>query len=363
MNDMVSLLQAVIRDQLQGFRTAELGVVTQVYSHVNTSDKNNYECDVRLRDSGLELKKIPTVTQRIGAVAVPNKDDLVMIQFLNGDIHSAFVTARVYNDTDRPPEAKPREFVYISPDKEEKGIRRVYMEFPNGNKFLLDDDKLVLEMGKTKVTINHDGAIELKSNDKKITLKDQNGNNMIEIKPQQGNIKVQGQTKVVVEAPQIDLVENATHPLVFGDNLLQYLNQLVQIFQTHIHPGQMAGPVPVTPAPPVPPFPPATPSLLSLKVKSGRNAKEFKMALTTDRMVSAIEEAFQKEWEKEKNTSLPDIGQEDRRLLFAGIARGILEYLENHQDDIFKSFWLRVPSAHSINYIVDGADLNYSEGS
>ena len=74
----------------------------------------------------------------------------------------------------------------------------------------------------------------------------------------------------MIEAPNIELVENATHPLVFGDNLLQYLNQLVQIYQSHVHPGELAlGVFPVTPAPPVPPFPPATPSLLSVKVKTG----------------------------------------------------------------------------------------------
>ncbi|HEU5098951.1 MAG TPA: hypothetical protein VFU22_08030 [Roseiflexaceae bacterium] len=41
------------------------------------------------------------------------------------------------------------------------------------------------------------------------------------------------------------------------------------MYQTHVHPGQMAGPIPVTPAPPVPPLPPATPTLLSMKVKTG----------------------------------------------------------------------------------------------
>lgn len=269
-NDLVTLIEAIIRDQMHSHKTAELGIVTKVYSHEKCSDKNNYECDVRLRDSGLELKKIPVLTQRIGAVAIPNINDMVFLQYLNGDIHSAVISGRVYNDQDRPPEAKPHEFVYISPDKEESGIRRIYIEFPNGNKLLLDDDKLVLEMGKTKVSINNDGEIELKSNNKKITLTDQSGNNMIEIKPQQGNIKVQSQTKVVVEAPQIDLVENAAHPVVFGDNLLQYLNQIVQLHLTHIHPGEMAlGIFPVTPAPPVPPYPPATPGLLSMKVKTG----------------------------------------------------------------------------------------------
>jgi hypothetical protein len=42
------------------------------------------------------------------------------------------------------------------------------------------------------------------------------------------------------------------------------------MFNTHLHPGELAaGVLPVTPAPPVPPFPPATPSLLSMKVKTG----------------------------------------------------------------------------------------------
>jgi hypothetical protein len=268
--DVIDLIQAVIRDQLRSFKTSELGVVTQVYSHESSSDKNNYECDVQLRDSALELKRVPVSTQRVGAVAIPNKDDLVLIHYMNGDIHSAVITGRFHNDKDRPPQAKPHEFVYISPDKPESGIRRLYLELPNGNKLLIDDDKLQFDMGKTRLTINHDGSVEIKSNDQPITLTDQNGNNKIEIKVPAGQIKVQSQTKVTVEAPQIELVENAAHPAVFGDNLLQYLNQLGQLYQTHLHPGEMAlGAFPVTPAPPVPPFPPATPDLLSMKVKTG----------------------------------------------------------------------------------------------
>jgi len=103
-----------------------------------------------------------------------------------------------------------------------------------------------------------------------IAVSDKNGNNIITIEVQQGKVTVKAAQKVVVEAPQIELVENATHPVVFGDNLLQYLNQLVQLYQAHTHPGELAlGAFPVTPAPPVPPFPPATPSLLSTRVKTG----------------------------------------------------------------------------------------------
>lgn len=103
-----------------------------------------------------------------------------------------------------------------------------------------------------------------------LTLSDQNGSNIMTIEVMEGKIKIMGQMKVVVEAPQIELVENSTHPVVFGDDLLQYLNQLVQTFNTHMHPGELAGGfLPVTPMLPVPPATPATPALLSVKVKTG----------------------------------------------------------------------------------------------
>ena len=111
--------------------------------------------------------------------------------------------------------------------------------------------------------------VTLDDGNQEITVSDQDGSNMVEIQVQQKKIMVKGALKVVVEAPQIELVENAAHPVVFGDNLLQYLNQLVGFYNSHLHPGQMAGTSPVTPAPPAPMFPPAVPSLLSMKVKTG----------------------------------------------------------------------------------------------
>ncbi|HEY8973282.1 MAG TPA: phage baseplate assembly protein V [Burkholderiaceae bacterium] len=102
-----------------------------------------------------------------------------------------------------------------------------------------------------------------------LTLSDANGSNLVTIRVDDGQIKVQAATKVIVEAPKIELVDGATHPLVFGDNLLQYLNQLVSLFNTHLHVGQTAIGIPVTPMQPVVPFPPAPPSLLSQRVTTG----------------------------------------------------------------------------------------------
>jgi uncharacterized protein involved in type VI secretion and phage assembly len=95
-----------------------------------------------------------------------------------------------------------------------------------------------------------------------ITLSDKDGNNLVTIAVEQGRVTVKGAQKVVVEAPQIELVENAAHPVVFGDKLLQYLGRLVAAYQTHTH-------TPSPPSPPSTPFPPATPDLISTKVRTG----------------------------------------------------------------------------------------------
>jgi uncharacterized protein involved in type VI secretion and phage assembly len=103
-----------------------------------------------------------------------------------------------------------------------------------------------------------------------ISVSDEDGSNLVTIEVQRGQVTIRGATKAVVEAPQIELVENATHPVVFGDELTNYLTQIVQIYQTHTHPGELAaGFIPVTPAPPVAPMPPPTPAILSTRVKAG----------------------------------------------------------------------------------------------
>jgi hypothetical protein len=112
--------------------------------------------------------------------------------------------------------------------------------------------------------------VALSDDGETIAVSDEHGTNLLKIRAQEGKVTLQAGMKVVVEAPQIELVESAAHPLVFGDDLLSYLNQLVQMFNTHTHPGELAaGIIPVTPAPPVPFFPPALPSLLSIRVKTG----------------------------------------------------------------------------------------------
>ncbi|MEO8148084.1 MAG: phage baseplate assembly protein V [Bacteroidia bacterium] len=180
---------------------------------------------------------LPYAGNNVGVHAIPEPGAGVWVEFEGGDPSYAIWTGGFWADDELP--------------KDEQGIKaKPSLRIIRSEKGLM-------------VSFNDDSET--------LTLSDSDGSNIMTIEVQDGKIRMQAALKVVVEAPQIELVEDSIHPLVFGDSLLQYLNQMVQIFNNHKHPGEMAGPVPVTPSPmPTLPFmPPPSPSLLSIKVKTG----------------------------------------------------------------------------------------------
>jgi Type VI secretion system/phage-baseplate injector OB domain len=111
-----------------------------------------------------------------------------------------------------------------------------------------------------------DAGLQISMNDaaQSITFKDMASLNSMSM--ELGLVQVQGKVLMVLDAPLIMHGQDAVHPAVLGDQLLLYLNQMVLMFNTHTHPGELAaGILPVTPAPPLPPMPPATPNLISIK--------------------------------------------------------------------------------------------------
>ena len=187
-------------------------------------------------ETGWALPAAPFAGDGIGVFAVPPPNSGVWIEFEAGDVSRPIWSGCWWGDGQLPEN--------------------------NGGTAATPAIKIVRSEQGLMLTLDDDGQT--------IHMSDEDGQNMLEIQVQPGRITIKGATKAVVEAPQIELVENATHPVVFGDQLLQYLNQIVQLYQTHVHPGELAlGILPVTPAPPVPPLPPATPALLSTRVKTG----------------------------------------------------------------------------------------------
>ncbi len=102
-----------------------------------------------------------------------------------------------------------------------------------------------------------------------LTLSDHEGSNLMTIGAANGTITIRGNMKVIVEAPSVEIIENAFHPAVFGDELVNYLGQVVSLFNSHMHPGESCSAGPVTPAVPLPTLSPPPPAILSQKVKTG----------------------------------------------------------------------------------------------
>jgi uncharacterized protein involved in type VI secretion and phage assembly len=187
-------------------------------------------------DTGWALPAVPYAGPGVGTWAIPPVGAGVWIEFEGGDVAYPIWSGCWWAGDQRP--------------QDQNGTKAV---------------------PSLKVLRSQDGlTVALDDDAHTISVSDANGSNYLEITVDQGTVKLEATAKVVVDAPIIQLVENSTHPLVFGDQLLTYLNQLVTLFNTHIHPGEMAlGTLPVTPMIPAVPFPPADPSLLSLKVTTG----------------------------------------------------------------------------------------------
>lgn len=186
-------------------------------------------------DSGWALPCAPYAGDTTGAYAVPKTGSGVWVEFEAGDV-SRPIWVGCWWGTDKIP----------------------------------TDEEGSMATPEVKVTRSEEGLLLAFHDDSQvIALSDSDGSNILKIEVQSGKITLKASSKVVVDAPAIELVDGASHAAVLGDKLSSYLNQLVQSINMHMHPGQVAGPFPVTPAPPTPPATPPTPELLSMKVKVG----------------------------------------------------------------------------------------------
>jgi hypothetical protein len=177
---VITLIQAIVRDELRRQHIGDLGVVTSIFPHSDNGDRDNYECNVLLKNSGLELRRVPVATPTIGGAAIPNVEDLVLVAFVGGDINQPVIVGRLYNDQQRPPPNQPNEIVYHLPldagddaalklairsGGDHDPVRQVELQM--GAKLtarFTDGDPLVnLETEKAKIQVAANGNITIES--------------------------------------------------------------------------------------------------------------------------------------------------------------------------------------------------------
>ncbi len=109
MSSIVGVMQKVAAQEVERIFTTELGIVTAIFPHASEDDTDNYQCSVKLKNyktpegDDYELRKVPVATAHMGMACIPNINDLVLLNFISGDINAPVIVGRLYNDEDRPP--------------------------------------------------------------------------------------------------------------------------------------------------------------------------------------------------------------------------------------------------------------------
>lgn len=174
MSELYDTLRKLIRQEIASLRTAELATVQEVYP----ADPDNYSCDLALRDSQLVLKHVPLLTSRKGFASVPDVGDMVLVQFVGGDLNRPLIIGSLYNDEDRPPENAAGQVVLNLPAQEapdsalhlelnESGPMSLKLNIGDAVQLTLQDDDPVVTLdvgGNSTLNIDRGGAVTIESN-------------------------------------------------------------------------------------------------------------------------------------------------------------------------------------------------------
>lgn len=148
MSDLVTIIRAIIREELKSLRLGDVGVVTSAFPHAE-GDSHNHECNVKLREGELELRNVPIATSHIGMVSAPNPGDLVLISYVNGDPQRPIVVGRLYSDERNPPVHAADEWRVESPLKGKTSLA------------IDKDQSVVVTAGKTILTLKQDDVVSI----------------------------------------------------------------------------------------------------------------------------------------------------------------------------------------------------------
>ena len=183
MSDLFDSIRRIVREELRQQRHAELAVVQEQHPHADEGDSDNYSCTVVMRGNGIVLRRVPLMVLRKGAASVPDVGDLVLVQFLNGDINAPVIVGSLYNDEDRPPANTSGQAVFNLPlggggvelVVNSEDTSAVELKVGDGlNLKLVDDDPVltvdvgggsaVLEIARNgNLTLNSNNGVEIKA--------------------------------------------------------------------------------------------------------------------------------------------------------------------------------------------------------
>lgn len=186
MSNLLETLRQIVQQEMRSQRFCELATVKEQFPHADEGDKDNHAVTVVLRDSGVELKKVPVATSRKGIASIPDVGDLVLVQFVSGDINAPIIIGSLYNDEDRPPPNKSGQYMLNLPAAESD----------SGAVQLLIDSE---EQRSLTLTVGGGVKVTLIDDDPPVRIDVADGSAVIEI-ARNGNVKFQSQNNIEIKA-------------------------------------------------------------------------------------------------------------------------------------------------------------------
>jgi phage baseplate assembly protein gpV len=179
-SSILEIVRRVVEQEMVRNRGSLLGMVSTVFPHTAENDENNYEVNVKLKHEGLELRRVPVAVGHVGVAAPPRAGDLVLVQFLNGDLNQPVVTGRFYHADERAPLHKEDEvlFEHRVSDGTLNHLRfatdgTIYLQRdvtkPGDNSEAKTSVKIDGASGEIEIKVGDDTKVELKSDKIKIT--------------------------------------------------------------------------------------------------------------------------------------------------------------------------------------------------
>jgi uncharacterized protein involved in type VI secretion and phage assembly len=215
---VIDSIQAIVRQELRRLRIADLGVVETVYSHADSGDDDNYGCDVRIKNSGLLLKRVPVVTGHIGTVAIPNVGDLVLVAYDMGDVNQGAIVGRLYSDADRPPVSTTNEIISRLPlaESDDKTIKTAIRNHQDAS----PPREMIIEM-PPKITVRiTDGTVRVTAGNSEMTLDQPDGSGgTVTVVAGSTKITMNQDGDVVVEAAGAMSLKATTDLTLEGQNI------------------------------------------------------------------------------------------------------------------------------------------------
>ena len=186
---------------------AGAGVVTDVFAADGATP--DYAATITMRDTGIVLPRVPIATGVLGAAAIPAIGDLVVVVFLEGDLHAPVIVGRLYHPDQNPPKHGEGQIVLALPSGDSDPKLRLEVEggtpssaltLPGGELQIdIDEKKVHVKIGEIELTLTSSGGgrAEIVAGDSKIILK------------QSGDISMEASGKMQLKATEIELSGSA----------------------------------------------------------------------------------------------------------------------------------------------------------